>query len=235
MLSRLNCERYKVQELLFVLVSWVRNPQTKSLDAREDVIRGLGPRERPGVIVVQIQVLANGLFELARRTMRAAPDVLLGERGEPALDLIQPRGRGGGEVNVKARVASEPGAHRWRLVRAVVVHHEVHIELGRHIGLDGAQEREELACAMPPVQLPDDRTRGDVERREQRRGAVAHVVVSAPLGDAGGHRQDRLGAIERLNLALLVHAQHHRFGGAHPGTARRCRAPCPRTADRCRA
>jgi len=31
----------------------------------------------------------------------------------------------------------------------------------------------ELACTMSPVQLPDDRVRGDAGRRERRRGAVA--------------------------------------------------------------
>ena len=36
------------------------------------------------------------------------------------------------------------------------------------------------------------------------------VVVGAPLGLAGPHRQQRLGAVQRLDLALLVDAQHHR-------------------------
>jgi hypothetical protein len=36
------------------------------------------------------------------------------------------------------------------------------------------------------------------------------VVVGAALGQARQHRQDRLGAVQRLDLGLLVHAQHHR-------------------------
>ena len=38
---------------------------------------------------------------------------------------------------------------------------------------------------------------------------MALVVVGTPLRLAGAHGQERLAAIERLDLALLVHAQHH--------------------------
>jgi hypothetical protein len=37
--------------------------------------------------------------------------------------------------------------------------------------------------------------------------------MGAPLGHAGHHRQHRLGPVQRLNLALLIHAQHHRPPG----------------------
>jgi hypothetical protein len=47
--------------------------------------------------------VANGVFQLSSRAMRAAPDSSLGERGEPAFDLIKPGGRGWREVDVKAR------------------------------------------------------------------------------------------------------------------------------------
>ncbi len=36
----------------------------------------------------------------------------------------------------------------------------------------------------------------------------ALVVVGGALGHAGEHRQDRRGAVERLDLGLLVHAEH---------------------------
>ena len=42
------------------------------------------------------------------------------------------------------------------LVRPVVVHHEVDVQLGRDAGLDGSQEPQELCTAMPAVQLADD-------------------------------------------------------------------------------
>ena len=52
-----------------------------------------------------------------------------------------------------------------------------------------------------------------VERGEQGRGAVAFVVVGHRPGPALLHRQARLGAVERLDLALFVHAEHDRVLG----------------------
>ena len=66
-------------------------------------------------------------------------------------------------------------------------------------------------ATVPTMRLTDDLAGGDVERCKERGRAVARIVVRAPLGDAGGQRQQRLCAIERLDLALLVHAQHHRL------------------------
>ncbi len=37
---------------------------------------------------------------------------------------------------------------------------------------------------------------------------MALVVVCASLGYARQHRQDRLGAVERLDLALLIDTKH---------------------------
>jgi hypothetical protein len=50
----------------------------------------------------------------------------------------------------------------------------------------------------------------DVEGGEQAGDAVPLVVMGAALRHAGHHRQDRLGAVQRLDLGLLVHAQHDR-------------------------
>ena len=63
---------------------------------------------------------------------------------------------------------------------------------------------------MTFVAFADDETRGDVERGEQRSGAVANVIVGAPLGHTRHHREHRLLAVERLDLAFLIHAQDER-------------------------
>ena len=60
---------------------------------------------------------------------------------------------------------------------------------------------------------PIDAAVEHVERGEQGGGAVALVVVGHRAGAAGLHRQARLGAVERLDLALLVDAQHQRLLG----------------------
>ena len=96
--------------------------------------------------------MPDGLFELSGRAMRATPDVVLSQRCEPALDLIEPRRRGRSEVDVESRIAGKPGPDRRRLVGAVVVHHEMDVQAGRNVGLDGAQELQELTAAVPAVQ-----------------------------------------------------------------------------------
>ena len=49
-----------------------------------------------------------------------------------------------------------------------------------------------------------------VERREHRRRAVAFVVVRQRPAATLLHRQSRLGAVERLDLRLLINRQHQR-------------------------
>ena len=51
---------------------------------------------------------------------------------------------------------------------------------------------------------------GDVEGGEQGGGAVPVVVVGAALDQPRLHRQHRHGAVQRLDLGLLVHAQQDR-------------------------
>jgi hypothetical protein len=75
--------------------------------------------------------------------------------------------------------------------------------------VDGDQELAELDRAVAAVQRGDHGAVGDVERREQAGGAVAHVVMAAPLGHARHHRQHRLGAIEDLHPGLFIDTQHH--------------------------
>jgi hypothetical protein len=53
-----------------------------------------------------------------------------------------------------------------------------------------------------------DAAGGHLQGREQRGGAVAQVVMGAPLDPARRHRPDRLGALQRLDLGLLVHTPH---------------------------
>ena len=75
--------------------------------------------------------------------------------------------------------------------------------------------------AMPLPAQAEHLSSGDVQGGEQRRRAVADVVVGVAFGVVVGvafgvaeaHRQRRLRAIERLNLRLFVHAQDHRVVG----------------------
>jgi len=80
--------------------------------------------------------------------------------------------------------------------------------------VDRGQELRELGGSMLAVQFADHGAVGDVERGEQAGDAVADVVMAASFGHARHHRQHWLGAVQRLDLALLVvHNTTARSGG----------------------
>src|SRR5437870_7645608 len=106
--------------------------------------------------------------------------------------------------------ASAPAIHgRARPnTRAVVVQDEMHVEFCGHVAFDGIEKSAKLAGTMTTMKLAQHVTADQVESREQAGGAVAFVVVAAALDLSGAHGQQRRSAIQRLNLALLVHTQH---------------------------
>ena len=75
--------------------------------------------------------------------------------------------------------------------------------------LDGVEEADELLMPVALHAAADHRALQHVEGGEQGRGAVALVVVGHGAGTARLHRQAGLGAVERLDLRLLVDGQHH--------------------------
>lgn len=74
----------------------------------------------------------------------------------------------------------EPDTDERRLVGPVVVHDDVHVELGAHALLDAVEELAELDGPVAAVSVGDYGAGLDVERRKQRRGAVSPIVVRSP-------------------------------------------------------
>ena len=66
---------------------------------------------------------------------------------------------------------------------------------------------------MPLMKLGDHFTGLRIQRRKQGRRAVPLVVVRPPFDLPGLQRQQRLRAIERLNLRLLIHAEDRGMSG----------------------
>ena len=99
--------------------------------------------------------------------MDAAADLLFGDGGEEALDLIDPGTGGRREVNMPSRPRAQPFSDRLGLVGGVIVHDQVDVEIGRDIAFDLAQEAQELASAMAGIAAPDDLAGGGVESGEQ--------------------------------------------------------------------
>ena len=198
-----------------MLIGGFERAQAEALDGGQDVVSGLGPAEGSWIGVDGLDVAEDGFFELSGGAMDTAAQLLFCEHGEEALDLVQPGGAGRREVDVPAGMACEPVADRRGLVGRVVVDHQVDVEVGRDVGLDGAQELKELSGPVTLEAAPDHFAGRDIEGREERRRPVALVIMTAPLRLTGPHGQQRLAAIQGLDLALLVDAEDQaRSGGA---------------------
>ncbi len=97
-------------------------------------------------------------------------------------------------------------------VSAVVVEH--HMQLPTRVGRGHLlEERQELAVTVPREALVGHPPGGDFQRSKQGCGPMPDVVVRAPLGAARADRQARLGALQRLDLALFINADHDRLLG----------------------
>src|SRR3981189_467977 len=81
------------------------------------------------------------------------------------------------------------------------------IEPFRDLSLALLAEADRLGRTVTLVAFADDEPRGDIECGKQRGRTMPHVAVRATFGYARHHRQDRLLAIECLDLALLIDAE----------------------------
>jgi hypothetical protein len=89
------------------------------------------------------------------------------------------------------------------LVGGVVVADDVQVHAGICRG-GLLQEPQELLVPAPGVAGVRHLTGGGIQGGEQAGDAVPGVIVGLPLGDPRPYRQDRLAALEGLDLGLLV-------------------------------
>lgn len=75
--------------------------------------------------------MVNALHELLDARKRPATDCLVGDEGEEALDLVQPRAVGRDEMHMPARSRGQPCLDLWVAVGGVVVHDAVDVQFGR--------------------------------------------------------------------------------------------------------
>jgi hypothetical protein len=77
-------------------------------DGASDLTSGLGPSQGLGILVPVLEEARNRPLQLGDAVETAAPDGLLADHAEPTLDQVQPRGAGRGEVEMEARMRTQP-------------------------------------------------------------------------------------------------------------------------------
>ena len=105
-------------------------------------------------------------------------------------------------MELETGVTEQPPLDGRGLVGGVVVHDHVHDQVVRDAAVDEVQESLELLGPMPSGHIGDDLSGGHVEGGVEVGGAVADVVMAAPLGHAGHQRQHRSGPIQHLDLRV---------------------------------
>jgi hypothetical protein len=179
-------------------------------DACEDFVSGFDPGKGTRCLIVDLDVFADCLFKLGDVPEGAPADPLFGDPRKPALDEVEPGAVRWREVRVEAGSLGEPGLDEGRLVRAVVIHDQVDVQVAWHRLIQGVQKLPELHRAVTPVNLAKDLSRLELQRRKEGRDAMAGVVVASAFRLPGPHGQDGLGPVQCLDLRLLIHAEHHR-------------------------
>ena len=103
-----------------------------------------------------------------------------------------------------ARSFGQPSLDLGMLVGRIVVQDEMEVEFGRRLAVDEPQKGEKLLMAMTLGAFAEHFAGGHIESGEQGRGSVSDIVMGIAFDIAQSHRQCGLGAIERLDLALLI-------------------------------
>ena len=130
------------------------------------------PDERLRVVVPGFDPVANVFLQCCNAFVYTTAEQLVGQECEPSLDLIDPRGPGRGEVDVKTWVLGQPVAYCRRLVGGQVVADEMHVQLVGDGLVDRGEELLELHGPVTSVKLGDHRAVGDVERRDSPKDYV---------------------------------------------------------------
>ena len=113
----------------------------------------------------------------------------------------------------KTRAPLEPRLHVGMLVGAVVVHHQVQRDISGEFRIQAAQEFQKLLMTVARVALADDFALQNLQGSEQTGGAITLVIVSHRAQTPLLHGQSGLGAVQCLELGLLVHAKNQGLVG----------------------
>ena len=114
-------------------------------------------------------------------------------------------------MNMVSRMLIEPGLNIRVLMRCIVVHDEVDIEIFGHLLIDVIEKIDELFITMARQAFSDHVAVQNVKRGKKGCRTIAPVVVALAFGNASLQRQNRRSSLQCLNLRLLVDTKHQSF------------------------
>ncbi len=159
------------------------------------------------------QVLHDRLNQLADTAKAAGQDRLLAQIAEEALDHIHPGGTGWGKVQFETRMAFQPTPDARMFVSGVIVQNDVDVLAHGDLPVNALEEFEPLAVRVFVSGVGDYFSLQVVERGKEGDRAIAIVIVGLGTNMPFAQRQTGLAALQRLDLAFLVTAKHHRILG----------------------
>ena len=89
--------------------------------------------------------LSGEIFDAVKST---PANGLLGNEVEPDFHLVEPGSIGGGEMEMIAGSGRDPASHFGVLMRAVIVHDEMDVQMDWNTGLDLLEKLEKLLMTM---------------------------------------------------------------------------------------
>jgi len=183
-----------------------------SIDLLDNVVGIGGPGDGFGFAVVFADVSLDGGLQVDQRAEDAALQSPADEGGKEGFHRIGPGAGSRREMKHPAGVLGEPGAHFGMLVGGVVVEDGMDEFAGRYDLLDAVEETDEHLVVMSRHALTNEGAVEDIERGGQGGRARSDIIVGHCPGAALLYRLTRLGAVECLNLRLLVDRQNQTMG-----------------------
>ena len=160
-----------------------------------------------------VDVISNRRFQLVNTTKHAVTNAVVCKIAKLAFNHIQPRTTGRCEMLMKSGMPLQPGCDLWVLVRGVIIDNQMQVQVGWCLRVDLFEKLNPLLVPMPWQAVRTNLAFCQFDRGEQRRCAIAFVVMRHRLQTTGEQRETFLRAVQGLNLTLLITRQHQSMRG----------------------
>src|SRR6185312_15148800 len=141
----------------------------------------------------------NGGDQLRYAGKYTPTQTLARQVAEEAFDHIQPRCRGGSEMDVETWMFLQPLLHGGMLVGGIVVTDQMQGFVFGRFPINLAQKRQPLAVPMMWLTAGNDFAVQNIQCSKQRGGAVTLIIMSHGCGASSLQGQSWLRTIQRLN------------------------------------